>query len=83
MKTIDSFWFTNSTTVALGPPPFGTVGIVVGEDEHTGERKVYIGTAQGFEQKADEEHILEWGTEFKAERIEVLMQLLKKKETER
>jgi len=78
MKIIDSFWFTNpTTTTAIYPPPFGTVGIVIGEDETTGERKAYIGTAQGFEQKADEKRILEWGTELGAGRIEELLQLLK------
>ena len=44
MKEIKTFWFTNFTEV---------VGIVVGEDEVTGERKAYVGAASGIDERAD------------------------------
>lgn len=54
MKVIDSKWFTQ-----LGNQ--GTIGIVSGLDEITGEIKIYIGSAQGYNQSNDEEHILKTG----------------------
>ena len=54
MKVIDSTWFTQ-----LGNQ--GTIGIVSGLDEITGEVKIYIGSAQGYNQSNDEELILKTG----------------------
>lgn len=75
MKIIDSFWFTNPTT---STPEYGTVGIVVVEDDITGDRKAYVGTARGASEKADGTYICEWGTTFSPERVEELLRLLKK-----
>jgi len=42
-------------------PPSSTIGIVVGEDEVTGEIKFYIGVGSGVDEGADERMILEMG----------------------
>jgi len=52
MKVIDTIWFTGMN---------GCVGIVIGEDENTGERKAFIGTANGRNENADAEAITAWG----------------------
>jgi len=54
MKEIETFWFTTLT---------GTVGIVVGEDEHTGQRKAYMGViVAGPSEQADVERIKRVGS---------------------
>ncbi len=65
MKVIDSVWFSN-----IG----GLFGIVVGENE-AGERKLYAGVVGGFDQKADEQALLGWGTKVN---IPVLEELIAK-----
>lgn len=56
MKVLDSYWFTN---------PMGTIGIVLGEDETTKEKKAYIGNASlDNSQQEDEERILRWGSTY-------------------
>jgi len=32
---------------------FGTIGIITGEDDRTGQKKAYIGTAPGYDEDAD------------------------------
>lgn len=49
----NSYWFSGA---------FGTIGIVTGEDENTGVKKAYIGTAQGFDEAADTKFIAERGS---------------------
>ncbi|KKL20954.1 hypothetical protein LCGC14_2450300 [marine sediment metagenome] len=51
-KVIDSMWF-NTTQ--------GSFGIILSEDETTGERKLYAGVVSGLTQAGDEEAILSWG----------------------
>ena len=53
MKIKQAFWF--STMV-------GTIGIVVGEDEHTGKREGYIGIVVGSDEERDTEIIAEQGS---------------------
>ena len=48
MKIKDWYCFTSPRT---------TIGIVVGEDEVSGERKGYIGTGSGFNMERDIQHI--------------------------
>lgn len=55
MKVIETLWFTNQD---------GCIGIVVGEEDITGDRKAYIGPASGTEEKADTQQILAWGNKF-------------------
>lgn len=52
MKYLRDYWFSTMT---------GTIGIVVGEDEHTGERKAYIDRAGGYDQEADKKSVAENG----------------------
>lgn len=54
MKVIDSKWFTQ-----MGKTD--TIGIVSGLDEITGEVKIYIGTAPGYSEQNDAQHILKTG----------------------
>lgn len=53
MKVIDSIWFSSR---------MGHCGFVIGEHETTGERKLCAGAVLGFDQSADEQEILDWGT---------------------
>lgn len=57
MKIIGSVWFT----------AVNSIGIVLGEDELTKERKAYIEVASGLNEKADAEHIAKHGAIFPAE----------------
>lgn len=45
MKVLHSYWFSDMTG--------GHIGVVIGEDEMTKERKAYIGIAGGYNQEAD------------------------------
>ena len=51
-KVLDSMWFNTAQ---------GNFGIILAEDENTGERKLYAGVCKGFDQQADERAILSWG----------------------
>jgi len=57
MKIIDAMWFTQMAST-------GTIGLVVVEDEITGERKSYIGSASGLDATTDAEHIAQTGAKF-------------------
>ena len=52
MKIIDDIWFTGFR---------GIVGIVIGEDEVTGERKAYVGIGEGVSMDQDIKAIAEYG----------------------
>jgi hypothetical protein len=54
MKINDATWFTQMGDV-------GCIGIVFCEDEHTGEKKAYIGCGDGFNEQADMEGIVNTG----------------------
>jgi len=71
MKVIDAIWFTNIR---------GTVGIVIGEDEITGEKKAYIGVVEGNDVKEDIELIKSWGNPFPLETVERMKILMAGKE---
>lgn len=71
MKVIDTLWFTTSD---------GTIGIVTIEEDITGDRKAYIGTASGNDEKEDIDHILAWGNKFSLDTVLRLQHLLTKKE---
>lgn len=53
MKVIDALWFVN---------PRGACGLVVGEDEKTGERVAKAGVVYGLDEKVDAADILDTGT---------------------
>lgn len=64
MKVIETLWFTNMN---------GCIGIVVIEEDVTGDRKAYIGPVPGTDEETDTEAIIAWGNKFSldtAQRIE-------------
>ena len=69
MKVIDSIWFSTIQ---------GDFGFVVGEDETTGERKLYAGVVSGLDQKCDEQAILDWGNIVNIKLMEELIAKTKK-----
>lgn len=68
MKVIDTTWFTGRK---------GCVGIVIGEEEFTGERKAFIGVGNGRNENADTEAIIAWGIRLS---VAVLQDIIKKLE---
>jgi len=71
VKVLDDYWFNDMRG--------GTVGIIVGEDELTGERKAYIGVGAGFNQAIDRESILDGGQKLPVSFLEGLVRWLKPK----
>ena len=69
MKIIETLWFNS-----FG----GTVGIVVGEEDTTKDRKAYIGSASGLDEKADTDHIVNFGLPFSFATAERIVRLLQK-----
>ena len=59
----------------------GSFGIILAEDETTGERKLYAGVAAGFDQQADEQAILSWGNKVNIGLLEGLIAKTKKATT--
>lgn len=57
MKILDVIWFTEMGS--LRP-----IGIVIGEDEITGERKAYIGVGNGEDEERDSKSIAGTGAKF-------------------
>ena len=72
MKIIDAIWFNE-----LGKKE--PIGIVIGEDKITGERKAYIGTGNGFEEGSDTISIAERGTKVTIKTLEYILKKLKEK----
>ena len=70
MKVIESLWFTNLD---------GCIGIVVVEEDVTGDRKAYIGPASGTDKRADTEQISAWGNKFSLDTTLRLRHLLTEK----
>ena len=71
MKVIVSLWFTSSQ---------GCIGIIVGEDDTTGDRKAYIGIGHGLDERADTKAISALGSKFSLDTAQKLVTLLTKKE---
>lgn len=70
MKAIDSMWFSSI---------HGNFGFVVGESETTGEWGLFAGVAGGFDQKVDEQTILDWGNRVNISMLEGLIARVKSK----
>jgi len=70
MKVIETLWFTNRD---------GCIGIVIIEEDVTGDRKAYIGPGSGHNQKADTEQIMAWGNKFSLDTALRLRHLLTEK----
>lgn len=69
MKVIDKLWFTNMD---------GCIGIIIVEEDITGDRKAYIGFGKGHDAQADTERILAWGNTFSLDTVGRLQCHLKK-----
>jgi len=69
VKVLADYWFNDMRG--------GIVGIVVGEDEVTGERKAYIGAVEGYNQAVDKESILDGGQKLPLSFLEGLVKWLK------
>lgn len=70
MRVLETLWFTGIN---------GCIGIVVGEEDVTGDRKAYIGVASGANEKADQESILGLGNKFTYDIVQRLDYYLKPK----
>jgi hypothetical protein len=71
MKVIDSLWSTTKD---------GCIGIIIIEEDVTGDRKAYMGIGQGHSQDDDTQGILAWGTSFSISFAERILYFLKKEE---
>ena len=69
MKILSSIWFTSMGS--LRP-----VGIVIGKDEITKEKKAYIGTGMGLNEKDDEKMIAAKGAKLNIETLQVILNQL-------
>lgn len=65
---VSTYWFTAMT---------GLVGVVVCQDRFTHERKAYIGTAKGLDEKEDELHIAQTGAKMHLASAEAIVSALK------
>lgn len=70
MKVIDSIWFNSRA---------GHCGFVIGEDEATGEFKLYAGVVSGLNQNYDEQEILDWGNKISIEKLDKFLAILRGK----
>jgi len=71
VKVIDTLWFTNLN---------GTVGIVIVEEDVTGDRKAYIGAVPiVVDEKRDTEAIIAWGNKFSLDTLKRIEHFLKRK----
>ena len=69
MKVIDTLWFSNMK---------GNAGIVIIEEDGTGDRKAYIGVVPGEDEGADTEAIVAWGNRFSLDTARRIVRFLKK-----
>ena len=69
MKVIESIWFSSL---------LGVMGVVVGEDEHTSERKAYIGIGYGINESQDVDNIKTLGAKLSLSAVNHIQQLLAK-----
>lgn len=71
MKVLETIWLTGM---------YGHVGIVLGEDSITGERKVYIGVHRGQDEGSDRELIVSGGSKVPGQMIDRIQRHLNKDE---
>jgi hypothetical protein len=75
MKITNSIWFSPLGLI-------GQIGIVLGEDEATGQRKAYIGIGYGVSDTRDEQLVAQYGSKFPAEMAERIAAWLKEEPTD-
>ena len=63
MKILNTIWFTGAQ---------GTIGIVLGQDEHTGDPKAYIGLGLGYSDEADTLIVSQMGSPFMPSMAKIL-----------
>jgi hypothetical protein len=68
MKIEHTYWFSPGT---------GHIGVVIGEDTFTREKKAYIGVVAGFDQEADTKTVAELGARLSREVLLEMAELLK------
>jgi hypothetical protein len=66
MKILNARWFTEMGS--LRP-----IGIILGQDEKTGEYKSYIGTGDGNSEEYDAQQILRRGAKFPVEQAKLIV----------
>ena len=69
MKILDAIWFNE-----MGKKE--PIGIVIGEDEITGEKKAYIGVGAGFEEGSDVISISERGAKVSPQILKFILKKL-------
>lgn len=69
MKIFNAIWFTEMGS--LRP-----IGIVIGEDEMTGERRAYIGVGNGEDEERDSKSIAGTGAKFGIEMAQMIVNAL-------
>lgn len=72
MKILTATWFTGSG--------MKLIGVVIGIDEITNERKAYVGTASGLDEGLDAQHIASHGAKLHLVIAESIVRALKPKE---
>ncbi len=60
MRVTDTIWFTGMR---------GSVGLVMGVDDVTGDRKAYIGRCSGLDEELDTKVIVDYGVALKLDTI--------------
>ena len=68
MKVIRSLWFSHLA---------GTIGIVIGEDDLTKERKAFIGLVAGNNEEMDSAWVLDRGSHLSRGTLQEILLLLK------
>ncbi len=71
MKIADTIWLTGM---------YGSIGIVLGEDAITGERKAYIGVHYGRDEDEDREMVARGGSKLLLATVERIAFYLSKEE---
>jgi len=65
---VSTYWFTAMT---------GLIGVVICQDKFTDERKAYIGTARGLNEKEDAQFIAQTGAKMHLAAAEAIVSALK------
>ncbi|KKN28987.1 hypothetical protein LCGC14_0848530 [marine sediment metagenome] len=73
MLILDTIWLTGM---------YGNIGIVLGEDSITGEKKAYIGVHTGHDEDSDREMVASGGAKLRKETVESILRHFDKEEEE-
>lgn len=70
MKLMKTIWFTTNSGLMIG--------VVIGKDEITGEKKAYIDIAAGDDEEDDKKFIMDYGCKLPVEIIKEILKDLEK-----